>query len=567
MTPSSHVPLTSQIPLSLVTPERLNRDPLWWSWAIMALLVLGGLCLRLAWGGFPVQTDYPFATAILLDGGSRMLAGQVPYHDFHTPIGFTYLGLVAGFLALADGLPHGLALLSATAGAVIGAWAWYVSSIRYPLHLAATASVTVGLMAASPAMFGYGPLNVTYGGHYSRLAWSILAVVILQAAALPAHRPPGRARACAEGLGLGTCLGLLIGIKFTFLFAALFVVACGWFHRCPDRRFVMAILFGVIVTVAVGLVASRASLGDYLADCARVGGSVSLIDLLWSYRRKADLLTLGLLGAVAIWTWPSLSAGWKPAWRRPFPEAHLLAIVVLGIGLVLSASSGIEDASPSGLLALLPLIGGHFHGPDGMRIRLGAVLIATAMFAAFGLRLAMPILKGPYASESTYAALSEGPWRGLDFLPAVKGTDTAEGLVPQVWIQPRTLVCNAWFLYLREGEALLRGRVAPEDRVLCMDYINPFPYLLGHQAPRGDNLYWSFNRNVSAANAPQAALLFADAEWVMVPKRGLYRRSVEDKLEIYQSWIEQNYQLDSSNAWWNCFRRERPSVEPRSSLP
>ncbi len=524
-------------------------------WATVTAAVLGGLCVRLAWGGLPVQTSYPFATTILLDAGARIRDGQIPYQDFHTPIGFTYLWLISFCLRLADGLPHALALLSAGLGLVIGAWCWWLAIARCPPALAAVVALLGGLLAASPALFGFGPLEISYGGHYSRLAWAVFASVIVQAA-LPvrvASGASGASRSWGEGVGLGLGLGLLLGTKFTVLFAALAVLAIAWFYRRPDRRLVFALVVAALLATTAGLYLSGASASAYLRDCSGLGGAVSLGTLLLNYQRKLDLLGLALVAALALWTWPVLRGSWRWTWRgfwrQPLPEVPALAAAVLALGLLISATTGIEDASPSCLLAILVLACG---GPTRLS---GAMFVATAMLGAFGARLALPIIKGPYAAASHQLTLAAGPWRGLDFMPAVPGTTEREDLIRQVWIQPHNLVDNLWYLYLADADRLLRPRIGPAERVLSMDYMNPFPYSLGRPAPRGDLLYWSFDRNVSPQNAPVARELFADADWVMVPRLEAFHDSSAPKQRLYLAWITSHYRLAATSAWWDCYHR------------
>jgi len=550
-------------------PSTAPRLPQW-IWGLGAALILGGLCLRLASGGLPVQTSYPYAASLLLDAGSRIADGQVPYRDFHTPIGFTYLGLCAFFLRLSHGLPHALALLSAGCGALVGAWTWCVAAPRCRGPLAALLTVLIGLLVASPAFYGYGALEISYGGHYSRLAWGILATVVVQAVLQTRTALPGW-RALVEALGVGACLGLLFGIKFTFLFAGLVVLAASWWYRRPPLRLGAAMAVGALAAVGAGLSASGGSLLGYAHDCASLGGAVPLPVLLAQYKHKLDLLGLALVAALAVWTWPAHAAGWRRSWATPLPEAPLLAALVLGLGLVLSASTGIEDASPCFLLAMLVLAQGGGAGARALPELRGATLIAAAVLGAFAARLAMPIIKGPYAVASHQLTLAHGPWAGLDFMPAVPGTTDPAQLISYVWVQPFNLIDNLWYNYLAQADALLRPRLQPGDRVLSMDYINPLSYLLAHPAPRNDLLYWSFDRNVTPATAPQAALLFADADWVMVPKIELFHESSRPKQQLYAAWIQSHYRLAGENAYWYCYRRavlaSPAATEPGATSP
>jgi len=560
---------------------------------LSGLIVLGLLCVRLYRGGLPVQTDYPHATTVLLDAGSRILDGQVPYQDFHTPIGFAYLGLVAGFMRLAHGLPHGLAMLSAACGFAVGVWTWFLARARCSAPITAVITLLAGLLVATPAFFALGPATVTYGGHYSRLAWGLLLSVIVQAAlplgaafspavreerrdAVAASLPHASTRGAifrtlVEGLGLGACLGLLFGTKFTFCFAAIIIVAAAWWYRRPDVRLLLAIPVGAVLAILAGLHASGATLAGYLHDCASLGGAVPLPVLLMEYRRKLDFISLALVAALAWWSWPAHRRGWQPGWRQPLPEHILLAGLTLALGLVLSATTGIEDASPCYLFSLVILaLGSSTPASAAVTMptragerRLGAQLVAVAACLAFALRIALPIVAGPYAAASHSLTLAQGPWRGLDFLPNVPGASDREHAIAQVWIQPHNLVDNLWYLYLADGEGILRPRMAAGERVLSMDYVNPFPYLLESPAPRGDLLYWSFDRNVTVKSAPAPERLFADADWVMVPKIEIFHDSAKQKIALYLPWITAHGHLEATSEWWDCYRISRAAMSAR----
>ncbi len=369
-------------------------------------------------------------------------------------------------------------------------------------------------------------MSSTYGGHYTRVAWALFAILVIDVS-LPcaANAPRARAGSDAVGSGLGTgiVVGLLLGLKFTFCLAALGMIAlAAWYRPWSWRRW-LGLCLGLIVAVWSGLALSGAHLGAYAHDCFSLRSSTPLRWLLWEYKRQLDVSSLALLAAAAWWAWPRLAEHWKPSLRQPLPEIPALAACCLALGLVLSATTGIEETSPCAILALMVVAAGccglsmRSSSPH-WRMRAGPWLILLAMLLPASFRLAEPIVKGPYMAASHQLVVDSGPWSGLDFMPAVSGSTERAGLLPYVWIQPRNLIDNLWYLYLSDGMRLLGPRMGVGERVLSMDYINPFSYALVHPAPRGDLLYWSFDRNVTAQSAPAAPLLFADAQWVLVPR-------------------------------------------------
>ena len=525
-----------------------------WPWGLAALLLLALLCLRLASAGLTVQTAFPWSATILLDGAARIVDGQAPYRDFHTPVGFTYLGLLAVFLRLAHGLPHALAWFSATAGLALGALAWLVAVRRCAPPLAAAAALATGLLAASPAFLAYGPLDLSYGGHYSRLGWSIFFVVAISC--LPPARAVGAWTMLAEAAAIGACLGVLAGTKFTFLIASAVLVGLGWWYRRPGWRPPLAMSTGFAAACALGLLVSGATPAGYLRECGMVGANASLLSLLLLSRHNLDFLALGLIAVAATLTWPALRQGWSPTPARPLPEGAASALAALALGLGLSATNGNEQVSPVYGLVLLILAA----APAAAGQARAAGLIAIAVFAAFALRLATPIVIGPYAAVSPpFAALPAGPWRGLAFMPpGGEVKDTRAELWPYLSREPHGLLCNAWFDWLRDGEAILRPRVGPGERVLCLDFLNPFPYALQRPAPRGDHLYWHFGRNLGERSAPRPEVLFAEVDWVMVPKVPIFKDTTRIKTELYLGWVEAHYRkvaLATESEWWTCYQR------------
>ncbi len=559
----------------------LDRRRPAWPWGLLALLLLALLCLRLALAGLTVQTAFPWSATILLDGAARIADGQVPYRDFHTPVGFTYLGLLAVCLRLAHGLPHALATFSACAGLLTGALAWWVGVRRCAPPLAAAVALGIGMLAASPAFLAYGPLDLSYGGHYSRLSWSLFFVVALYAAG-PACAA-GRRAELLEAAAIGACLGLLAGTKFTYLLAGLAVVGLAWWQRSPGWRTPLSMLAGVVAAVAVGLEVSGASLGGYLRDCGLVGSSASLLSLLLVSRHNLDVLGLGLIAVAALLTWPAHRQGWRLSAARPLPDAFLMALAVLGLGLGLSATNGNEQVSPVYALVLIILAVPAAAPVAGMATAAGArhapLLIAAAVSTALAVRLAMPIAIGPYAANvAPLGTLAAGPWKGLAFLPGGDLAPQRDQLWTYLSREPRGMLCNAWYDWLRDGETILRSRVGAGERVLCMDFLNPFPYALQRPAPLGDHLYWHFGRNVGRASAPRPETLFASVDWVMIPKVPIFREVTHDKCDLYGDWIKAHYreliltrvgdhyeEVQTQDArligseWWTCYQR-RPAV-------
>jgi short-subunit dehydrogenase len=108
-------PTGSRAPRSLFTTreprQRWNADPV--RAILVAMVVVGALLLGLP--GQTVTTKYLDNLFIILDGASRVMAGQAPGRDFHTPLGpLAFYVPAAGYWlsgSLGGAMPIGTALL------------------------------------------------------------------------------------------------------------------------------------------------------------------------------------------------------------------------------------------------------------------------------------------------------------------------------------------------------------------------------------------------------------------------------------------------------------------------
>lgn len=514
------------------------------------LVVAALLFTRLALGGFPIQVDYPWSASVLLDGGARILAGQAPHGDFHTPIGFSYLGLVAIAMRLEGGSPHALAWLLAAMGFAATTAGWFLASRRFAPVVAAAVALATGVTAGTVAYFELSRPTAALGGHYTRWCWALLLLVVTTVLA-PPRREGGRGVKAIEAALIGVCLTLMATGKATFAIVAAIALIAGWWQRTwrPGVAEAAIVATSAALSLALAVVGTGASVTGYLDDLRGLE-QVSLASLLLQYRRLFDPLLPALALAVACIRWRERSPGFSPSLREPLPHPIVAAGLISALCFALSASNGIEHVSPAPLVALVVLAGGTLVVPRA------ASVIAVAVLLGWCARFTPAVLFGPYATSQHGAGrIERGAYRGLAFVPAGDVARTRGDLQTYLSREPKVLVANGWYLYLNDGIELLSRHAQGSPRVASMDFINPFPYALGWPELRNDHLFWHFGRNVGKRNAPSPDALLGDADLVLVPKVPLFRETLAVKMDIYGAALRERFEEVEQTEWWRLLRR------------
>ena len=123
-----------------------NLDSRWIRWAFVVGTVLYFVCLAMFETG-PINR-FSSDVFILLDGGWRILNGQVPHRDFYVALGPLEYMITAGGMLLTHGSPRGIAIGNVVFGITVGFWGWYLSRKRMPAILGLMVTAWLILTAA-----------------------------------------------------------------------------------------------------------------------------------------------------------------------------------------------------------------------------------------------------------------------------------------------------------------------------------------------------------------------------------------------------------------------------------
>lgn len=528
-------------------------------WPACVALLLAALAAVVWWIGHAPQSSYPWSSAILLDGGWRVALGQVPHQDFHSPVGFGYLGLIATPMRAWGAGIDAIAQAVALTVPLVGMAAWWIASRRMSAVAAAVATTWIALVWCSVGTLGsLGLADITYGGHYSRLCWALMALVMIAVAA------PARGGGMAwEWLLLGAVAGALCVTKITFAAAAGAMLAIMLVLRPGLPRWAAAVCLAggwAGLQLLAWLASGGGSLIGYLADLAAVGraNTTGMPSFLLVEVLSLDAVPAAALAAVLLLLGPSLGG--------PGAILRWTGLAALGAcGLLLSGTSGCETMTPT--LVLLPVAGcllaGAWFAADPLRPRhawlVPALLLSLLVLVGDCVRLGRPLasLARERLAPPVYALASalDGPYHGRRFL--LSGMDPAAGDQPLTSLtrNAAAVTGEAYLHYVRSGCAAIQVAKGGDGcRVLSLDFANPFPFTMRLPPPRGDLIYWHVGRNVGAASHPSPAALFADVDLVIEPVRPIVAESLAFKREAYLPWLREHAVVASTSPWWNIWK-------------
>jgi len=116
-----------------------------------------------------------------------------------------------------------------------------------------------------------------------------------------------------------------------------------------------------------------------------------------------------------------------------------------------------------------------------------------------------------------------------------------------------------YVLWFNDGAALLRAHVSSRSRVLVMDLSNPFSFALGLTPPRGDALFWHYQRDFDSVHFPAPSRVFREVTHVMVPKAPVHRLATAALQRIYAPVLARDFRLAAENELWTLYERRTDS--------
>jgi len=552
--------------------------------AAYALLLMAGYLLFL-WSPASVFTIITHDSLIFFDSTYRISNGLVPSSDFPTALGAAQLYLPAWAAWLIGGYGGSVELASVWVAVGLGLACAAIGAQRMPIAVTAVLLGVVFLVTVPAAMLerwggesqtlvnGETEIladNLSWAMFYNRWGWAALIPLFMVLV-------PRRDRSTAPGLGeiavLAAVLTFLFWLKVSYFAAGLGAAAVYAFLN-PGMWRTLAI--GGAMTAA-GIVAIGLMTGNLLAYindillAGKVSGARTESILGLIRRNMLEMLfaaaPLGILAALGRFNWR---------------DGLVAGFILLASMFVINQNGQLENLTALIVLAAYGAV--RVMGETDVQ-RVARVAAA----GAFGMLAASQVLdRGMVLIDHAYAILREEarepaqwasvpafqgvyvPERESMFSRAVSKSETPEARIHNIWLSGQ----YGRRQELRQGEymeTLLAGMedLAPVvkrgETVTTLDMTNPFPFLMNLRAPKGGWLTLHMNRTISEEVHPEPAVMFADADHVMIAKMSMVQSTADLMTDLYAPWLDENYGTRVETLYWTRWSHRKPGLRPRDS--
>lgn len=487
------------------------------------LIILGiglVLALLLALPGATVTTKYLNDLYIFLDGAHRLWTGQIPNVDFHSSLGpLAFVIPAAGYGltgSMGAAMPVGMALVVLALS--LAAWRAIAARMRPALGL--LLALHLLLVAAVPMNPGESIADLSFAMFYNRIGWAALGLLLVM------YLPPARPRPLADA-----------------------VVAAG----LTVAMLALKVSYGLVGLVFLGLLLTdRAQRGWAALALVFCGLALALTALLWD----------GAAGHIADLRLASEVSG-------ELPDAGSLAQIALNnlpgfvtllfvFALVLWQTRSLRDLAFVGFAALagLLIIEQNFQTFDILTLGVAAA-VGAERFCRQGGRLApgMPLL---LASLLLPLTAQHGTALGLHV--ALAGTGQGEPSALPRFAEVRLVRLwreGPWTGFRRYEESLADGaealaRLPDLEKVLVLDFVNPFSAGLGLNPPQGDSPWHHWGRTVDEVHyLPDS--IFDDVQVVLDPKAPIEGWTARGLRDVHAQVLAERFVLVEETDFWRVY--------------
>jgi len=484
---------------------------------------------------------------MLLDGGWRILNGQVPYRDFYLSLGPLEYMITAFGMLLTHGSPQGIAIGNAAFGAIVGIWGGLLSRRRMAAIPVLLVTAWLILMATLPTPLGTTPQIMSCAMIYNRHGYALLGIVLVECAfASERSRFWG-------GVSSGVALALLAFLKLNFFgVAALMLLA-----TVPVRREEMQRAWGFLLGLACTVTAFAfylqfaisAFLYDMLLTIQARGSRLRVSEVIGGTAGNPRAVTLAILTLVTV-----LLTVQRGFWTRNVVRVILLVAVVIATGPLFAKTNAID--SGDGLITLWVIVMLGVLTTALHQCKEKVAIVAVILLSMGGIIAEFVIdaksVKTLHHFQSASAS-AQGFSINSDGMGRLKFYDTTLDYSPDRFDNGRFITA-----YVNDGLTLLRNSSTQDERVLTLGYINPFAYILRRKPALGGSPWLKVNDNFPRTRPLDAGMIFGNADLIMVAN---YQSSSQESdialAAIYHSYLVQHFDFVASSQWWSLYRRKR----------
>ena len=521
--------------------------------ALAPLVALAGVAVLAAcWAVFspPVVLSSEMSWDLLfnLAGAWHLHFGHVPHVDFHEAVGQLTFVLTNIGVQVVGASPRALLVGIGIVTALVFVFATLAAWRRLPLIPAALFVVFVCLLVVRPANVGDAPNAYSFAMIYNRYGWAAVSII-----GLILFLPPQR-RSAADFADMVAVAVLTVGLfylKVTYFAVAIatIVVALavsphvaarwrGWAVVCLLAAALILAPFNwlylsdLMATVQAGVVRDDAAFyfNDFAENAAEYAPYVAAVGIaLWLWwRGKAPR---GVPVAVAFLLLAGLGLLSQNSQSHSVPLAVVIAFLLYQVLQRLQAAAVLLCA-----LLLFPL---------------AAIVSSTVSIAGYHSRTAAGYLRivettnlrglaVPAEPDGVIAAFASGR-EGPRLLNRARAVRPRYELSPYEYVQT-----------LEEAATLLRDNGLASGKIAVFDQVNPLPFMLGLEPPRGSNLWSGFG----APTLPAETYL-ADVDRILIPKFSTNIAWTQTAQSVYAGYLAAHFEPRTEGRSWIVLTRKQ----------
>jgi hypothetical protein len=500
-------------------------------------------------------------TFIMLDGGYRIMSGQVPHVDFHSPLGALAYLLPAATLIFSDSYGLLSPVLSGICLFIFLPVLLYVTLNRFRPTITIAVSVYLLLIIILPMNLGdYKHFSIAI--FYNRFGWVALAILFMFY--MPGGKR-GRLTLLVDGFIMGLLLVLMLYMKISYFLVGLVFVFLLLIFRPEIRTSSLTALGLTLASVLAVELAYNINAG-YMRDIymgikvnSAIRGNIAALSLLGPFN---------IVGLVCLFALAALNRDLKGL--APADYLYYLYTSLSSLMIINQNAQAVELVSLVGPLAVAAegVIRSKEQQGAGRALSIAA-LAFLALFMAREASVRSVSMAYYFLETSRYEEREDMPavLRGMHIREGKKGNALKAHIErrhdwPDAFNHSRrpiplhALFQEEYLMTVLDGAVWLEELGERELRVSVLDFTNPFSLIMGMPPPSGQNNWNHKGRNFNRWNyiAPEEA--YGDTDLIMYPSYPVTLTTRDLLMELYGGYFEDNFALVGETSMWRIYRRK-----------
>lgn len=533
---------------------------------VLFLLILFFSALKVLGGLSPIWA--PWDMFEQLNGGWRIVSGQIPHTDYYNPIGALVNIPTALAMKLISFTASSFVYGNVVFGCLLALWAWNIAKNRLSSLNTFVFSFFIFILAISTRPLGYGITNTTYAMIYNRYGYSLFLLLLILLFVNRRASLENKNRNIINGLFAGILLALLLYCKITyFILGFALIIFCLLFYK-PTRAWIAMFLIGFLLIVVGMFIFFHINIAAYISDISVSGQSQSMSQRLIGVTRTVRdnlfsiyiiYLLLFLLSVVVINSFTLKSE------LQELLRLWLTITMIIISGMLLAGGNASEGNDVpiffAACLILYDFGNRHIHESESPSSNKSiiALLIILIMIPVFF----------SYTTMKDIASIGYSTYWDIRRLKSVQLSQRFQSDALYDFVIPSNSDWATAYWTARdvpgrinEGLALLRHHINHNSRIFCLCFTDPFSFGLGLSPAVNTPLWWDENFSFNAKVYPKPEVLFQSVDFVIEPvftedDMGCCKDTVSLMGNLYGEYLKDKFsEIDYSSHWLLLARRK-----------